>query len=277
MTITSNQPMSREELLDLAALDAFGLLDEYDAALYTRSFHHAPATVQDEIRQLQAQLVTDPSLIAVADEPPAELRARVLASVAAAREREEAQLAPLATIGRPRAAETGYAPQRMRLFTSGLFWRAATFVLASAVIAMAYSWYSAVQTNVRLAELALSKGVEDQLREMMGEDFTAFIKTGNSNKAIRAVPLRSTDAAHATLYINESDNVAFLLVTGLPASSTNQPYELVVNIAGTDQPVKQFASNGLVAGVRVDNLSRDMIASTSWKVRSAAGEVVLSA
>ena len=276
MTIISNQPMSREELLDPAALDAFGLLDEYDAALYTRSFHHAPATVQDELRRLQAELVTDPSLITVMDEPPAELRARVLASVAAAREREEAQLAPLATIGRARTTEVGYAP-RARLFTSGLFWRAATFVLASAVIAMAYSWYSAVQTNVRLAELALSKGVEDQLRELMGEDFTAFIKTGNSNKAIRATPLRGDDAAHATLYLNESDNVAFLMVTGLPASAANQPYRLTVNIGGQDHEVKQFTSNGLAAGVRVDNLSRDMVASTSWKVLNAAGEVVLSA
>ncbi len=265
--------MSREELLDLAALDAFGLLDEYDAALYTRSFHHAPATVQDEIRRVQAELAIDPSLLSASDEPPAELRARVLAAVAAAREREEAQLAPLATIGRPRAGESEYPAQRVRFAASGLFWRAATFVLASAVIAMAYSWYTAVQTNVRLAEIALSKGVEDQLRELMGEDFTAFIKTGNSNKTIHAIPLRGSEAAHATLYVNESDGVAFLLATGLPPSGPNQHYTLIVE----GREVKQFASNGLVAGVRVDGLSREMMASTSWTIKNDAGDVVLSA
>ena len=157
--------MSREELLDLAALDAFGLLDEYDAALYTRSFHHAPATVQDEIRRVQAELAIDPSLLTASDEPPVELRARVLAAVAAAREREEAQLAPLATIGRGRRRRRRIPRTTVRFVASGLFWRTATFVLASAVIAMAYSWYTAVQTNVRLAEIALSKGVEDQLRD----------------------------------------------------------------------------------------------------------------
>ncbi len=56
--MTSPAPMSREELLELAALDALGLLDEYEAALYTRSFHHAPAAVQDEIKDLQATFAT---------------------------------------------------------------------------------------------------------------------------------------------------------------------------------------------------------------------------
>ena len=45
--------MTREELLELAALDAFGLLDDYEAALFTRSFHHAPVAVQDEIRSTE--------------------------------------------------------------------------------------------------------------------------------------------------------------------------------------------------------------------------------
>jgi hypothetical protein len=269
--------MSREELLDLAALDAFGLLDEYDAALYTRSFHHAPATVQDEVKRLQAELVTDPTLLTVAEEPPEELRARVLAFVAAAREREEAQLAPLATIGRARSDEAAYAGPRRRFSSSALFWRAATFVLASAVIAMAYSWYNAVQTNVRLAEIALSRGVEDQLRELMGEDFAAFIKTGNSNKTIHTVPLRGDGGAHATLYINESDGVAFLLATSLPPSGPNLRYTLVVDVAGQPQAVKAFASNGLVAGVRVSGLSRDMMTSTSWRIVDDANEIVLRA
>ncbi len=47
--MTSPEPMTRKELLELAALDVLGLLDEYEAAYYTRSFHHAPASVQDEI------------------------------------------------------------------------------------------------------------------------------------------------------------------------------------------------------------------------------------
>ena len=107
----------------------------------------------------------------------------------------------------------------------------------------------------------------------MGPDFTAFIKTGNSNKTIHAIPLRGSEASHATLYVNESDGVAFLLATGLPPSGPNQHYTLRVD----GREVKQFASNGLVAGVHVDGLTREMMASTSWKIVNDAGEVVLSA
>ena len=35
--------MTTTELLELAALDALGLLDEYESAFYSRSFHHARA------------------------------------------------------------------------------------------------------------------------------------------------------------------------------------------------------------------------------------------
>ncbi len=57
--MTSPEPMTRQELLELAALDALGLLDRYEAALYTRSFHHASAPVQDEIVRLQAEIASD--------------------------------------------------------------------------------------------------------------------------------------------------------------------------------------------------------------------------
>ena len=65
--MTSQTLLSREELLELAALDAFGLLDEYEAAIFSRSFHHAPAAVQDEVRQLQAEIAADPSLLPAVD------------------------------------------------------------------------------------------------------------------------------------------------------------------------------------------------------------------
>ena len=55
--------MPREELLELASLDALGLLDEFDSAHFTRSFHAAPASVQDEIRRLQASIATDAALL----------------------------------------------------------------------------------------------------------------------------------------------------------------------------------------------------------------------
>ena len=100
--MSAPSPMSRDDLLELAALDAFGLLDDYEAALFTRSFHHAPVGVQDEIRELQAEYAGDEALLPEVG-PDATLKARVLRSVATAIEEESIELAPLATIGRRRS------------------------------------------------------------------------------------------------------------------------------------------------------------------------------
>ena len=55
--------MTPQELLELAALDAFGLLDEHESRLYSESFHDAPAVVQDQIVRLQADLAADEALL----------------------------------------------------------------------------------------------------------------------------------------------------------------------------------------------------------------------
>jgi hypothetical protein len=277
--MTSRQmTMTREELLECAALDAFGLLDEYDADRYNRSFNDTTPTVQEEIRRLQADLATDGSLITtIDDEPPAALRQRVLAAVAAAIEREEAQLAPLATIGRGRHGEIDFQPRRFRFASAGMFWRAACFVLLGAVIVMAFYWTSAVRQNQNMLQTLTNLGVEDRLRELMGSEFTDLIKTGDTNK-MRAVALKQgLSAAQATLYIKEDDATGFVLATGLPATTPEHPYTLRVKLDDGWKDVKTFISNGLVAGVRLDSLSSAMIASVAWQIVDATGKEVLRA
>ena len=78
--MTSPNPLTREDLLELAALDALDLLDEFDSAHYTRSFHDAPARVQDEIKQRQAELAADTTLLPE-EGPTPSLRPRVLDAV----------------------------------------------------------------------------------------------------------------------------------------------------------------------------------------------------
>lgn len=93
-----NHPMTRDELIELAPLDAFGLLDDYEAALFNRSFHHAPASVQAEILAIQAELAENPAFLA-SDEPRPLLRQKVLLRVTEEIEEAAEQLKPLAHIG----------------------------------------------------------------------------------------------------------------------------------------------------------------------------------
>lgn len=98
----SAKPMSRDELLELAPLDALGLLDDFEAALFDRSFHHAPAAVQAEVSALQAEVAAMVGSL-VREEPAAVLRSKVLVRIGAEVEEIAEQLKPLAHIGTPLA------------------------------------------------------------------------------------------------------------------------------------------------------------------------------
>src|SRR5687767_1421534 len=152
--MSSSNPMTREELLENAALDAFGLLDEYEAALYTRSLHHAPAAVQDEILQLQAQLVSDETFLNNTEIPDPKLRNRVLDAVAIAIEQETSSLEPLATIGRGRMAPIEVEPKPSVSHT-GYYWRAASFVLLASIIVVLYFMSDLMDKYNQLAVIAL--------------------------------------------------------------------------------------------------------------------------
>lgn len=98
--MTSPDPMTRDELLELAPLDAFGLLDDYEAAMFNRSFHHAPVAVQAEIMHIQAELAEASTLLS-GDEPRPLLRQKVLVRLQDEIEEANEQLQPLAQIGNP--------------------------------------------------------------------------------------------------------------------------------------------------------------------------------
>ena len=55
----TNEIHNYKQLIELAVLDAHGLLEPIEADLFNRSFHDAPASVQDEIIQIQRDFALD--------------------------------------------------------------------------------------------------------------------------------------------------------------------------------------------------------------------------
>lgn len=275
--MNSPQMMSREELLEFAALDTFGLLDDYDSDRYTRGYHDAPAALQDEIKRLQADLTTDPSFITSDEEPPFSLRERVLAAVAAAIEREEAQLAPLATIGRGRHEEFAGLSRRGRLLASGQFWRAAAFVLAACGIVMAYAWSGAVRQNDDLIKYAIGKRDVSTIAQYLGDDLDAFIKhSGSPARVLR--PVNDEFPGTAMMYVKSNPDgtgSAVLIGMALPA---NQRFSLRVKVADAWDTLGHVVSSGVVDSLHVDRLSAALLASVSsasLQIVDEAGTVVL--
>ena len=271
--------MNREELLNLAALDAFSLLDEYEAELFDRSFHHASATVQDEVVALQADLVTDPGFF-TKDDPDAELRTRVLESVARAIEQETSRLAPLATIGRrARHDQNAEFPVKNRLFAPIQFWRAACFVLAAALIISMYLYSQAVQEGSRIAQTALNRVTEDQLRTLVGPTFDDFVSAAIAGRNVRAVAFRPENQAfsgNATVYLNEQTNTAFLLGLALPQ---DRQYTIrATPNAGNAVTLATINGSDPVSGTRLAELSTDLLRNATWEIIDrATGAVILTA
>jgi hypothetical protein len=107
--------ISREELLELAVADAIGVLDEVDTARFERAFSSAVPSLQAEVRVAQDRVALDRMLL-VDEQPPASLRLKTLARVAAAIELEAAGAAPIAMIGPAR----GHTAERASVVASAV-------------------------------------------------------------------------------------------------------------------------------------------------------------
>ena len=266
--------MTRDELLESAALDAFGLLDEYEALLYTRSFHHAPAAVQDEIIQLQANLVSDETFM-TPQEPDADLRQRVLDAVAEAIELEAPQLEPLAVIGRARPlAEV--APRAGRMPFATAWRRVAVFALCASLIVMLYEWSKAKEEGNAIAVSALNVYTDAQLDRLIGPTIKDYL-FDPSAKRVFFKPSSAGTGMEAVIFINEGSGQAFLVTQALPASK-ELDYKLSIKDAdGARTTIHKFSSNGLLSGARV--ALKDVaynLQNVVWEITDRNGQVLLA-
>lgn len=307
--MTSSDPMSREELLELAPLDAFGLLDDYETALFNRSFHHAPATVQAEIRALQAQLAEDPSFLS-ADMPRDLLRQKVLVRIAEEVEETAEQLKPLATIGgmaalaangsaTATATSTGLVATRpadvigvdggysqddaMRELVAEIrarataterdrstpYWRAAAFFLAAGLVASLYFLGTTMRTAERIAQLAQERVISEQLREAV-PDLNDFIFRDSDIRTLTSVD-RSVDAA-AFIFVNPESRATLFVAFGLHGDKG--PYTLrSVDDQGNATVIKSFHCDG-PASTATAMISPELMG-RKFELLDGAGKVVL--
>jgi len=155
----NDSPHNYSELLELAVLDAHGLLDPIESELFNRSFHNAPASVQDEIVRLQHRLATDESLLP-SDLPPNSLKGKVLDAVAKAADNEAKRLAPLALIG----ARVGAARGNINTTGSVVMWRTAAMILFGATVVLAILSFDSHRTAIEFSEKVSSLQALDFIR-----------------------------------------------------------------------------------------------------------------
>ena len=270
--MTSVEPMTPRELLELASLDALGLLDTVEEAVFTRSFHDAPATVQDEVLRRQAEIANDLSLLP-GDEPDANLRERVLKAVADAVEREEATLAPLARIGRRKRTADRESGNRFGLTGSGQFWRAASFVLAGVSLIMVYFMAVGAQSSRELYIAAINDDIK-KLEVLLDPLPSQFLVDGSHKISLTGVA--GTVPYNASLYINDTTG-EILILHDLPRVENLEYVLQVVSEDGVTEQLLAFDSHGSFGGHTLKDVSLDLIAAAvSWQIARLDGIVILT-
>ena len=252
--MTTPEPMRRDELLEMASLDALGMLEADEAAFFSRSFLEAPRMVQDEIRALQASIASDLQLVSD-EEPPAFLRNKVIGAVLEEIDQASHGLAPIATIGALRNVRVTNSQNdhtfestnrlndveqhlqverraiRSRSMNRTLMaWRAATVGLAASLLAT-FMWVSVIANEaLKVTQLAQSTETRNELGTYLGTTWTQFVSATCKVRTLN--PSTTGGNVSASIWINEKSGESFLVA-----------YELQSN---SDYTVRLMASNGTV-------------------------------
>jgi len=252
--MTTPEPMRRDELLEMASLDALGMLEADEAAYFSRSFLEAPRMVQDEIRALQASIASDLQLVSD-EEPPAFLRNKVIGAVLEEIDETNKGLAPIASIGSMRNMRTANVGAednsqsthqfavvqehlqverraiRVRSMNRSLMaWRAATVGLAASLLAT-FIWVSVIANEaLKVTQLAQSTQTQKELEQHLGSTWTQFISAPCKIRILK--PQNAGENISGTLWVNPKSGESFLVAHELQSNS--------------DYTVRLKASNGTV-------------------------------
>ena len=279
--------MPREELLELASLDALGLLDEFDSAHFTRSFHAAPASVQDEIRRLQASIATDDALLSD-EEPAAGLRGRVLGAVQDAMEQEAAELQPIASIGTRSARPTRAAAERERTMAAVgreqatsrersmqrplTMWRAASVALAASLVTAILWVVVTVDEAVQVSRLAQGQVTAKEMQRLLGDAFPGF--TRSSNLAFYQLSgFGIAPATAATVSVNTDTHDVFMFAVNL---DTNLEYTVRMTTKdGQVVELGRISGRDSITGVKLNRTNPELFEKASIEIRDPDGNHVM--
>ncbi|MHC4447242.1 MAG: hypothetical protein ACYSXF_05610, partial [Planctomycetota bacterium] len=154
------------------------------------------------------------------------------------------------------------------------FWRAAVFVLAAAVVVLAYFTTDAYRQGNQIAVIALNNNTAKQLEEMIGPTFKDFLFDANT-RFIAFEPSDRDATFKAVVLVNEFTNEAFLVTDGLPPSDGAEYTLRVSHAGGTTHTVRRFKSDGTVTGAQLEGIDATALASATWLITNGEGNVIL--
>jgi len=235
--------MTSRDLLEMASLDAMGLLDDEERREFEQAFRQSSPAMQAQVRREQNRL-TDLEASLPQVEPPASLRERVLARVRDAME---------AMAGSRAAGVVGrVAPAEWRLTRNvSPLWRAACIGFATATVVLLATGFNMRDRYENALVAFRDRDLADLVTQRLGPSFVDKLLSPASVK-VGFRPASSGFSGRAVILIDEASLTSFLVCEGLPVQPGN--YRLVV-LNGDGEVAKTlatFESNGGLRGWPVD-------------------------
>jgi hypothetical protein len=232
--------MRLQELIELAILDAMGLLDEEERVLFESAFRAAAPAVQAQVRREQTRLSRIEMLLPDVA-PPAGLRALVLKAV-----RDEMAKAP--------SSGDLLIPAIVKSRGVSPLWRAASLGLAAAVLVMAITMFLFQREHSR----AFDEWQRDSLvRKMVEELGASFVRDVLFNDEAQRVVLASSAPdfkGQASVFLLNPDSASARFFCDAMPTPAGRKYKLVVlDSEGTVvHEVTEFTSSGGLVTVEVN-------------------------
>ena len=254
-------PMTTSEMLELAAVDALGLLDDAERASFDRAFADAPSSVRELLRSEQARVAELGLELPDIDPDPA-LRRRVLDRIRAEIDRSQAVPAVAdrparhhAVVREPSPAPRSLGLRRARRVNS--IWRVATVGASVAAVVLAVLQvqlrqnFDELQRRSEIASLIDSIGIEHV------ED--ALFADANVQR-VQFTPVGQVGRAQAMMLRNPDRDTSRLYVMNLASRTTYS----VVAVDADNKPLRDIAS------FETD----DLLTGVDLEIAGAAGETV---
>ncbi len=245
MAIT--QPATTQELLELALLDAHGLLTEAEASQFERDIEQASAAVRTQVCFEQDRLMRSELAdldVLSSEKPTPELRTRVIEAVRAD-QRARLAAAESAPALRLHAAEahreqTPALPRRGRRIQPVAVWRAAALAFAAAAVVFGWSTFQMRTEYAQLAQAQADDALFESLAREFGRQFVvdALVDPDTQRHFLRPVagPERQVKA-EAAVWVNPNWESARFFAVSLPATKPGTTYRLAV-LDEDGKPVK---------------------------------------
>jgi len=237
--------MTMRELIEMASLDAMGLLDDTEREAFERAFDAASPAVRRQVRREQGRLAQADGLLPDV-EPSDGLRSRVLVAV---RDAMRGVAVPDGDV-LARLAPAGIALRR----NVSPLWRAACIGFATATVVLLAAGFTLQQEWSRAAAAQQDGELAMFAARDLGPEFGDVLTNPNTQRvAFIPASLDNREVGTAAIYIDAETGTAYLICNKLPEMEGRFKLAVIDPDGKVVDTLAEFASNGSLRGQQIRN------------------------